>query len=32
MMNSLGFGKVLARKKAKKGKMGGRTTPKGKRP
>jgi signal recognition particle subunit SRP54 len=32
MMNSMGFGKVMARKKAKKGKKGGRTTPKGKRP
>jgi signal recognition particle subunit SRP54 len=32
MMNSMGFGKVMAKKKAKKGKKGGRTTPKGKRP
>ncbi len=32
MMNSMGFGKVMARKKAKKGKKGGRTTPKGNRP
>jgi signal recognition particle subunit SRP54 len=33
MMNSMGFGKVMAKKKAKKGKKGGgRTTPKGRRP
>ncbi len=33
MMNAMGFGKVMAKKKAKKGKKGGgRTTPKGKRP
>ncbi|HEX7166997.1 MAG TPA: signal recognition particle protein [Acidimicrobiales bacterium] len=32
MMNSMGFGKALARKKNKKGKKGGRTTPKGRRP
>ncbi|HEX2850491.1 MAG TPA: signal recognition particle protein [Acidimicrobiales bacterium] len=32
MMNQMGFGKALARKKAKKGKKGGRTTPKGRRP
>ncbi len=31
MMNSMGFGKVMAKKKAKKGKKGGRTTPKGRR-
>ncbi|HUP86372.1 MAG TPA: signal recognition particle protein [Acidimicrobiales bacterium] len=32
MMNAMGFGKVMAKKKAKKGKKGGRTTPKGNRP
>ncbi len=32
MMNQMGFGRALARKKAKKGKKGGRTTPKGRRP
>ncbi len=32
MMNSMGFGKVMAKQKAKKGKKGGRTTPKGRRP
>jgi signal recognition particle subunit SRP54 len=32
MMNQMGFGKAMQRKKAKKGKKGGRTTPKGKRP
>ena len=33
MMNAMGFGRVMAKKKAKKGKKGGgRTTPKGKRP
>ena len=31
MMNQMGFGKALQRKKAKKGKKGGRTTPKGRR-
>ena len=31
MMNAMGFGKVLQRKKSKKGKKGGRVTPKGRR-
>ncbi|MDP9442579.1 MAG: signal recognition particle protein [Actinomycetota bacterium] len=32
MMNAMGLGRVMAKKKAKKGKKGGRTTPKGRRP